>query len=251
MDKRRYGWIRDLPDPRDFTFVPHAAKPVPLPPSVDLRKGMPVVVDQGSLGSCTSCALAGAIEFDQAKQKLSVFPPSRLFIYYNGRVLSQTQTFDAGLSIRDGAKAIFTKGACSETEWAYNTAKVDTAPPESCYTDGAKHKVVEYALVPQNLDLMQQCLASGYPFVVGISIFTSFESSQVYSTGIVPIPSATDSFLGGHALVCCGYDSKAKTFLMRNSWGYFWGMKGYCTLPFDYLTNPGLASDFWKITLTK
>ena len=34
---------------------------------------------------------------------------------------------------------------------------------------------------------------------------------------------------------------------MRNSWGPNWGMEGYFTLPYDYVTHPTLARDFWTI----
>lgn len=45
--------------------------------------------DQSALGSCTANAIAGAIEFDQMKQRLAdEFTPARLFIYYNERVES-------------------------------------------------------------------------------------------------------------------------------------------------------------------
>jgi C1A family cysteine protease len=36
-------------------------------------------------------------------------------------------------------------------------------------------------------------------------------------------------------------------FLVRYSWSYKWGTEGYCWIPYDYLTSPGLAADFWAI----
>lgn len=86
--KRRYGWKPDLPDLRDHLY----AAPIPvikaLPSSVDLRSQCPPVYDQGSLGSCTANAIAGAVEFTRLKERLTPsFTPSRLFIYYNERAL--------------------------------------------------------------------------------------------------------------------------------------------------------------------
>jgi len=79
---KKYGWIHDLPDHRDYLY---AAPPIflsALPSRIDLRSQCPPVYYQGQLGSCTANAIAAAIEFDQMKQHLpSVFVPSRLFIY--------------------------------------------------------------------------------------------------------------------------------------------------------------------------
>ena len=104
-----YGWKPDLPDLRDFTYaVPHATAKA-LPAKVDLRPTCPPVYDQGQLGSCTANAIAGAIEFEQKKQKLTEFTPSRLFIYYNERVAEGTApSVDSGAQIRDGIKSVAT-----------------------------------------------------------------------------------------------------------------------------------------------
>ena len=99
---------------------------------------------------------------------------------------------------------------------------------------------------------MQTCLASGQCFVFGISVYDSFESQQVASTGVVPMPNLqTEQLLGGHAVMAIGYNNAQKRLLVRNSWGLDWGLsgnlKGYFTLPYDYVTNPNLASDFWTV----
>ena len=69
-------------------------------PNVDLRSACPPVYDQGQLGSCTANGIAAAIGFDQMKQGVGdVFTPSRLFIYYNERVMEGTVQSDAGRKI--------------------------------------------------------------------------------------------------------------------------------------------------------
>ncbi len=80
-----YGWMRDLPDARDYLYAaPLARFPQGLSPSVDLRSECPPIYDQGQLGCCTGNGIAGAIEFDQRKPGDKEFTPSRLFIYYSG-----------------------------------------------------------------------------------------------------------------------------------------------------------------------
>ncbi len=46
-----------------------------------------------------------------------------------------------------------------------------------------------------------------------------------------------------------GYDDSQSWFIVRNSWGAGWGMKGYFTLPYEYLLDQNLSSDFWTIRL--
>jgi C1A family cysteine protease len=94
---------------------------------------------------------------------------------------------------------------------------------------------------------MQGCLAAGAPFVFGFSVYESFESEEVAKTGVVPMPPRSERLLGGHAVLAVGYDDESQRFIVRNSWGTGWGMDGYFTMPYAYLTSRSLASDFWAI----
>lgn len=243
---KKYKWIRDLPDHRDFEFVPKTVGK--LPTSVDLRPFCPPVLDQSDLGSCTANSIANAYYFDELKQKeVSAFALSRLFIYYNERVLEGTANSDSGAQIRDGFKSIASQGVVSEKSWPYIISKFKTKPSKKLYTEDLKNKALVYQSVSQNLTSMKSCLNDGYPFVFGFSVYSSFESDSVASTGIVPMPGKNESLLGGHAVLAVGYDDSKQVFIVQNSWGTSWGMKGFFTIPYAYLTNPKLASDFWTV----
>src|SRR6202795_1703015 len=175
----RYGWIPDLPDERDHLYAAPPAFLSALPPFIDLRANCPAVYDQGMLGSCTANAIGGAIEFDRLKQSLPDFVPSRLFIYYNERVIEGTVASDSGAMIRDGIKSVASQGACPEPEWPYDIAKFAQRPSAKAYSDAVTDRAISYQSLVQDLNQMKGCLASGYPFVFGFTVYESFETAAV------------------------------------------------------------------------
>ena len=243
----RYGWVPDIPDFRDKMYGAVRAIPATLPKHVDLRPNCSPVEDQGQLGSCTANALVGALEFLEVKDKVARFINlSRLFVYYNERVIEGSVNSDAGAMLRDGIKTLAKQGVCSETNWPYNIANFTKKPPQGCYQEALKFQILTYARIV-TVDEMRATLADGFPFVFGFSVYESFESSQVAKTGVVNLPEAGERQLGGHAVLGVGYDDANKRFTVRNSWGTGWGMKGYFTIPYAYLANRSLADDFWTV----
>jgi C1A family cysteine protease len=248
----KYGWCPDLPDHRDH-FYSVVVQPTKLTPSVDLREQCPPVYDQGQLGSCTANAISGAFEFEQMKQKLTPFMPSRLFIYYNERAMEGTVHQDSGAQIRDGIKSVNTQGVCPESMWPYNDTGIQfiQKPSDDCYSTAAKNLVITYQRLSQNLNMMKGCLASGYPFVFGFTVYDGFESEQVANTGMLKMPTRGEKQVGGHAIMAVGYEDSLNSFIIRNSWGSGWGVKGYFYMPYTYATNSGLADDFWTIRIVE
>lgn len=240
---RHYGWNPSLPDRRDHKFS--MLQGLSLPPLVDLRGQDSPIEDQGDLGSCTSFAAGAAFRFDMRKQGLQDFVPSHLFEYYNSRARNQ-KTVDSGATIRGAIKAVNTYGICPESEWPYDISKFASKPPTQSYKDALQDRALKYQSVAQNITVMKNCLAQGLPFVIGVSVYESFESQAVEQTGMVPLPKNSEQLLGGHALLVVGYRDKDLQFIVRNSWGN-WGDGGYCYLPYAYLLDSGLSSDFWVI----
>ena len=243
-----YGWNRDLPDGRDFMYGAPAEVVRQLPESVDLRPGCPPVYDQGQLGSCTANAIGGALEFAQIKEKkANPFTPSRLFIYYNERVIEHTVDSDSGAQIRDGVKSVHKLGAPPETDWPYDINQFSKKPPEKAFTDAKNYQTILYQRLTPTLGQLKGCLASGYPFVFGFTVYESFESQEMANTGHLGMPGSAEKQLGGHAVLAVGYEDSSQAFIVRNSWGADWGIKGYFTMPYPYLLQGTLASDFWTI----
>jgi len=240
MDK--YNWIPDLPDHRDLMY---SLADVGIPQKVDLRLDCSAVETQGRLGSCTGNAIVGAMEYISNKNKKQFVDLSRLYVYYNEREMEGTIGRDSGAMLRDGIKSMVDYGVCTEELWPYDINQFTVKPSEACYIDGAKRKVTSYMRL-NTLEDMKNCLSDGFPFVFGFSVYSNFES-EVGKTGIGNLPTEGDSLLGGHAVLCVGFDDETQRFIIRNSWGSGWGTGGYFTMPFEYLTNRNLSDDFWTI----
>ena len=242
MANRKYSWKKQPLDTRDFKYVPNIGRK--LPSRVDLRGICPPIYDQGQLGSCTSNAIGGLIQFISMREGNS-FMPSRLFIYYNERLLEDTVSDDAGAYLRDGMKVIHNQGAALESLWPYDITQFAVTPPTIAYTNGLTHLVTSYHAVAQDALHIQTCLAASNPIVFGFTVYASFESKTVANTGVVPMPRRNEQILGGHAVLLVGYDVTTQRYIARNSWGTSWGVEGYFYMPFAYVHNTNLSSDFW------
>ena len=252
----KLGWLPDLPDARDYVYkAPLKLRASAFPSKVDLRKICPPVFNQGALGSCTANALLAAVECCKKIQGQKTQRLSRLFLYYNERVMMNTVLSDSGAYLRDGVKSLNKQGVCLEKEWSYNSstsprAKFTKQPPKECYESALDNQILYYERINEKLDDIRACLADGFPFVFGFSVYSSFMSDEVVQTGIMPIPEKDESMLGGHAVMAAGYDDDRRLLLVRNSWGKKWGEGGYFWMPYDYIDSKN-CSDFWTIRIVE
>lgn len=244
MAERGYGWKRQRHDARDWTLVdPHA--PMKLPAKVSLRDQMPAVYDQGQLGSCTANAIAAAYEFELRKQAED-FMPSRLWIYYQERVIEGTVSQDAGAEIRDGLK-VTASGVCPESDWPYDISTFAGPPPAAATADATKSRDLSYFALDKSIkgEPLRACIAAGYPFVFGFDVPEPFESLTADDPLLRYDPHA--QIVGGHAVTAVGYDFTCSrfpvpVFEVRNSWGTSWGDDGYYFMQYNFS-----ISDLWTI----
>lgn len=248
MGKRVYKLKPDPEDLRDKIYKStQIITKITLPTGVDLRSGCSLVVDQGALGSCTANAIASGLReyWEIQAGKLTLL--SRLWLYWEERNIEGTVNDDSGAYIRDGMKVLQKMGCAPEADWPYDITKFKQKPPAKATMDAKRFIINEYHRVI-NLTLLKMALAEGYPVVIGIKVYESFESNQVAENGIVSLPKRREQFLGGHAVLAVGYKDDPKYVgqgfvICRNSWSESWGDKGYFYLPYGYFAN--YVTDMW------
>lgn len=240
MTTRKYALKRDTEDKRDFLF---ASRATTLPESVDLRpKDAAAIFDQGYLGSCTAnaiCAFMSFLDKNYGYQSGLHFDYSRLYLYWHERSLEGTVDYDSGAYIRDGFKILQQRGCAGEGEFPYVESTFRNTPSAEAEEAAAFHKIASYRrLNANNPQHLKESLAEGYPVVLGIELYESFESAEVARTGIVPFPDRTKEYaLGGHAVLAMGYTviNGIEYIICRNSWGADWGDGGYFYLPMRFI----------------
>jgi C1A family cysteine protease len=269
MSQRIYGYKKDVgTDHKMFSFVRNHPQAIQLPPKTNLIEKFRDVLedaqlpyDQKTLGSCTSQSLAFAFMYDELSQhNKALFMPARLFIYYNERNLEGTTDQDSGAQISDGVAVLKKYGVCEESLWPYDCSRFTVKPSDECYSQGLQSRLLSAQKLTNDLDQIKSALVAGHPIVFGFSVYESFESEQVASTGIMPIPRDTEKLMGGHAVVIVGYDDAKQGVLVRNSWGPEWGTcavegdahKGYFWMPYTFLTGTNTngqpyCTDFWTL----
>lgn len=237
----RYGWRPSLPDPRNLVAD---VSLLPIYAERDPRSEMEKCYDQLQLGSCTANAFAGAQEYNDILDGDHRGTPSRLDIYYGERYYEGTLgQGDTGAYGHDAFKWARYHGTLPETDWPYDISRFEDKPP----ADSPDRRKIGYYKHPYQSEItFKRVLCNRQTIAFGFTVFESFESAEVASTGIVPMPDLqNEQVLGGHEVLMVGYlkDEPAHA-LVRNSWGTGWGIDGYFLMPWSYILDPNLCSDF-------
>jgi C1A family cysteine protease len=180
---------------------------------VDLRIWCSPIEDQLHLGSCVGQAIVGAFELMTNKLYPGRFKDlSRLFVYYNARLLEGYVDEDVGVYVRDGIRAVHEWGVCVEEIWPYIINKFADTPSAESYID-AKMRLIESYYRINSIDDMIQALNSDHPVVTGIQVFGDFDTLGINGNNFVMMPKHDDVLLGGHAVTIVGYDNSNKYFI--------------------------------------
>jgi hypothetical protein len=205
------------------------------------------ILNQGDLGDCVSNAFALCITII-TNGKLQI---SRLLHYAFTRIIENTPlSEDSGLYVRDGCKSISKYGVCSEDKWPHNTKKYNILPELNVINSSKYLQNYSYVFLNQDIQTLKTYLSTKKsPIIFGFMVYNSF--MNIGSNGIVPVPNtSTETLQGGHCALIVGYNDSTQMFICANSWGKSWGNKGFFYMPYKYISNSSLSSDFCGLQFT-
>jgi len=199
-----FGWLKDKESPQDYKFSYNPS--LSLPKEIDLTKNFPLVYNQLNTSSCVAHAVSMAYMIQLLQQKEKFFSPSRLFVYYNARLIDNPKSIrDEGTYLKSGIKAVSQFGACDESIWKFDTSKVNIKPTKLTnskfdpYISGLTKQVEKYERVPKSREAIKNALFQGSAVVFGVYLYSKFQQQLEKNNYVFQLPEKGDSIIGGHA----------------------------------------------------
>ena len=208
-----------------------------LAPVVDLRVNCGPNKNQGQEGSCTGHADAsgGEWEFRAYHKQAPIFSPQ--YTYAKELIYDGNFPNDSGSDGETACIVAIGSGFCEESSYPYVAGQI-VRPTAAQDQNAAKHKLGAYHGLAGSA-VAQSVLGDKvpWPVLVGFTVYDSLESDATATTGIYNPNPDKESVLGGHEVLAVGYDLGAvpklrpqncpPAFLIQNSWGENWGLKGF------------------------
>jgi len=224
------AWDRRWQDTHPVT--PRAA-------AVDGSRWCGPVRNQGQEGSCSAQSGAGALDwlYRRYRPAWATWITAAAFLYQVEREFTGTVMQDTGARLRQTQAALQLVGSVPQAADPYTPDDFVIPITPTLVATAAAHRIGDGLWCP-SVEEICAALDAGWIVQIGIVVTQSFESAAVAQTGLVPLPPAGDPVLGGHALLCFGYD--ATTLMLLNSWSSAWGKGGTCRIPHAYVERPDL-----------
>lgn len=213
------GALKSPEDPRDHIaeHIMRRSRAAAIPETLDLRKNMQSVTNQGSQGTCSAQAAAAVREYQENVEFGLDQHMSPQFVYN-----LRSNYPSAGMYGRDVMSILLKNGICREVTYPYNTIEPIEKIPSSAFNEAANHVIKEYAQVT-TLAGLKQCLVENGPCHISYPVYNYSGRFWKQNTG--------DVYIGGHAVCVVGYDTNG--FIIRNSWGTNWCDGGYTNYPYS------------------
>lgn len=196
-----------------------------LPSSVDLRKWVSRIDNQGSEGICTSFASIAYLAMKLAKETGVKYDLSEYFHWYNYAAYNSWTAANALAKFYQGEEKYWPDFARQGLPgWDESRLATLAAPREI-----------------KSLQEMKAWLAQGEPILLSVGLDSRYWTSPV-------VYGNRGEQLSGHAVLACGFvddnrfaQNGGGYVIIQNSWGEAYGDKGFNYLTYDYFTS----NRFW------
>lgn len=257
-----FGWVRDLPDPRDYVvtspsrisrfFRPNGDSAYAEHPQHDRCDFSgyfpPVRCQTTDINSSSAFACTALFEYFHFRYRGFHKEFSKQFVHENAQKLLGKRN-ELGIPIRDALRTIRQFGT---PEFQYcESGKLSLSDP-FLYGFHEFFAHFEYFRLDKgipSLSLIKAFLISEIPIAMGVCV-----PSGIGSDGLFPYFPASNSIIGGQVLVAVGFDDNIHfnrqipkgAIRVRNSWGANWGEDGYGWIPYGYIASD-MVGDCWIV----
>lgn len=212
-----YNIVPSPRDDRDWNSEAIFDTSSKLPKVFDMRKKLNPPKNQGYQGTCAAHVAACMKEWQERKDVGFRGEMSAQFVYNN-----RQNQLTTGMYGRDVMNILRNIGCCTEETYPYETIENSTEISKAVYDEAANYKIKSYARV-NTIESLKRALIVNGPCYISFPVYNYSNYMWRQHKG--------EKKLGGHAMTVVGYDKKG--FLIRNSWGIFWDMDGYCHYPYS------------------
>lgn len=175
------------------------SKTLILPTEYSFKTQMPPVLNQGSTNMCVTYSLGTHIDWNINMSRGTKCVDNNVDrkSIYSARSLSG----DNGMTFKEALNYVKNTGV---------------------KTNIGLMKIDHYAKVGSETALKQALIANG-PCIGGLMCYN--DGNEFWNKGF------NDTLLGGHSICIVGYNKDG--FIIRNSWGSYWGNSGYCLMKYS------------------
>ena len=214
---------------------------------VDLRARQSPILDQGRRGTCVACAATGGHEMVRDDDKSLCVE----FLHWGAKGRDGLPAASEGTTLAAAAAALAILGQPPEAGWPYDEWRDQWAsgyePPAGVREEALQRRLASGAAIAPTAADLRASLDGGHAPLLGVTIHGTWYAPD--PNGRIAMPTQGATAYGGHAVLVVGYQvgegAGGGRFIVRNSWGDSWGNKGYGYLPFDYVTDHGVAA--WEL----
>ena len=230
-----------------FSYNPN----IVLPKKYSLRDKVKYIWNQGSINSCSANAVSNQLILSDKKQVMK-FVPSRLYIYYNSRMMDNEDVSkpvsDNGASLKSVYKGILNYNVISEDTYPYDTSKVNDVPSPEIYKEAMfknMNPIFSYRRLHPCLYSFKYVISQlELPILFGMAVYSNF---MQLSKDNDLLDRANSEFLGLHGVLMIGYNDEDQSVTVVNSHGEKFGNNGTFRMSYTYLMDEKLSFEHWII----